>query len=532
MRTSNTVDGAPGTFWHHSVKFSASRARGIGLIQLTELESNLAVSANPHYSARLHNNALHIPLLLGREVKMFGSNILEVAIGVIFCYLLLSLICTALNEGISSLLDKRANNLVEGIKNLLNDPKFTGLAQQLYNHGLIGGISQYASNPDKPTRLPSYMSPANFSLALLDILGAHGIIACKYGDLLTNAESADDAYEAAQDAAAAAPGNSQLAETASQAKISQEQARGALQTIADQAKAAYDHAQQAASAAPGDVDLAKLATQAKDTADTINATLKMLDARRAAIASAKNPKEGALLLTASATLKEALGFARTFAAQYPDPLGNIQEGLKRLPEGDTKESLLVFVDKTRREVATVEHQAEAFRRNLEGWFNNAMERVGGWYKRWTQRVLLGLAFVVVVASNADTVMLIEQLSNDSVLRASLAAAAQDAVKAQSGQTARGDGPDMKMVLQKAGNITLPIGWSSNPNDPGYFRYPELSLKFAGWAFYKLFGLLISVLAVSLGAPFWFDTLSKFVNLRSAGTPPGETKKSAPQPAVQ
>ena len=463
---------------------------------------------------------------------MFGSNILEIAISLIFVYLLLSLVCTALNEGIASLLDKRGKNLVEGVKNLLNDPKFTGLAQQLYNHGLIGGISQHASDPNKPTRLPSYMSPANFSLALLDILGARGIIAGKYGDLLANAESADDAYEEAREAAAAAPGNSQLAETANQAKISQEQARGALQTIADQAKVAYDQAQQAASAAPGDVDLAKLAAQARNTADTINATLKMLDARRAAVASAKNPKEAALLLTAGATLKEALGFARSFAAQYPDPLGNIQEGLKRLPEGHTKESLLVLVDKTRREVATIEHQAEAFRRNLEGWFNNAMERVGGWYKRWTQRVLLGLAIFVVVAANADTVMLIERLSNDNVLRASLVAAAQDAVKAQPGQTAPSNGPDMQMVLQKAGDIKLPMGWSSNPDDPGHFKYPELSLKFAGWTFYKLFGLLISVLAVSLGAPFWFDTLSKFVNLRSAGTPPGETRKSAPQPSAQ
>ncbi len=463
---------------------------------------------------------------------MFGSNILEVAISLIFVYLLLSLVCTALNEGIASLLDKRSKNLVEGVKNLLNDPKFTGLAQQLYNHGLISGISQHASDLDKPTRRPSYMSPANFSLALLDIIGARGIIAGRYGDLLANAESADDAYEAAREAAAAAPSNSQLAETASQARISQEQAQGVLQTIADQAKAAYDQAQQTASAAPGGVDLAKLATQAKNTVDMINATLKMLDARRAAVASAKNPKDAALLLTASATLQKALGCARTFAAQYPDPLGNIQEGLKRLPEGHTKESLLVLVDKTRREVATIEHQAEAFRRNLEGWFNNAMERVGGWYKRWTQRVLLGLAIFVVVASNADTVMLINRLSNDSVLRASLVAAAQDAAKAHSDQTAPNDGQNMQMVLQKAADMKLPIGWSSNPDDFSHLNSPELSLKFASWAFYKLFGLLISVLAVSLGAPFWFDTLSKFVNLRSAGTPPGETRKSAPQPLAQ
>jgi hypothetical protein len=77
---------------------------------------------------------------------------------------------------------------------------------------------------------------------------------------------------------------------------------------------------------------------------------------------------------------------------------------------------------------------------------------------------------------------------------------------------------------------LPVGWSRDPNDPGYFHPPRLSLEFAGWALYKLFGLIISIVAVSLGAPFWFDTLSKFMNLRSAGTPPGETKKSAPQPA--
>jgi hypothetical protein len=482
---------------------------------------------------------------------MFGSNILEVAIGIIFVYLLLSLICTALNEGIASLIDKRGRNLVGGIKNLLNDPEFTGLAQQVYNHGLIGGISQHASNPNKMTRLPSYMSAQNFSLALLDILGARGVIAGKYGDLLANAESADDAYGKALEAAAATPGDPQLAEAANQAKAAQEQARAALENIADQAKAAYDKAAQSAKGAPEDTSLASVATLAKNTVDTINATIKMLDARRAAIASAKNPREARLLLAAGTTLKEALAFARTFAAQSPDPLGNIQEGLKRLPEGDTKETLLVLVDKTRREVTSVEHQAEAFRRNLEGWFNNAMERVGGWYKRWTQRVLLFLATAVVIVSNADTVMLIERLSKDNALRASLVAAAQDAVKAQPASElptppmegtvsqpaksppaeTKNNNASLQAVLKTAERIKLPVGWSFDPNDAGHFRNPELSWDYAGWAFYKLFGLLVSILAVSMGAPFWFDTLSKFVNLRSAGTPPGETSKSARQPAL-
>jgi hypothetical protein len=470
---------------------------------------------------------------------MFGSSILEVAIGVIFVYLLLSLICTALNEAIASLLQKRGRNLFEGIKNLLNDPTFTGLAQQLYNHGLIGGISQHASNPNEQTRLPSYMSPENFSLALLDILGIRGVIAAQYGDLLEQAEKADDAYEEARQSAAAASGNPQFAQAADLAKQAQAEAQAALETLAEKAKTAYDLALQAANGTPGNTELAKRAVEAKRNMDHIDATLKLLEARRAAMASAKNPKETALLLNAGATLRKALELGRALAAQYPDALGNIQEGLRRLPEGHTQESLLVLVDKTRREVSVLEHQAEAFRRNLENWFDDAMNRVGGWYKRWTQQVLLVLASFVVIASNADTVMLIQRLSQDNALRASLVAAAQDAVKslpsresaepATPGAATASENPQIQFVLQKAQNLKLPVGWSRDPHDPGYFHPPRLSLDFAGWALYKLFGLIISIFAVSLGAPFWFDTLSKFTNLRSAGTPPGETKKSAPQP---
>lgn len=476
---------------------------------------------------------------------MFGSSILEAAIAVIFVYLLLSLMCTALNEGIASLIQQRGKNLFEGIKNLLNDPTFTGLAQQVYNHGLIGGISQNAANPGKQTRLPSYISSENFSLALLDILGTRGIISAEYGDLLAAAESADDAYDEALRAAGGAASDPKLAEAVEAAKNAQEQARAALEAIADKAKAAYDQAVQATNAQPGEAELARRALETRNASEKIRATIAMLDARRAAVASAKNPKELRLLLLAGSTLKQALALGRSFAAQYPDPLGNIEQALKRLPEGHTKETLLVLVEKTRREVVEVEHQAEAFRRNLENWFNDAMDRVGGWYKRWTQRVLLILATLLVLAANADTVMLVQQLSANSALRASLVAAAEDAVRTlprpggaepeaaapesdiKTGGAKR-DETSIQYVLQKTQSLQLPVGWSFDPNDPRYFQSPEFSRDFAGWAFYKIFGLLVSILAVSMGAPFWFDTLSKFVNLRSAGTPPGETRKSAPQ----
>lgn len=105
---------------------------------------------------------------------MFGSNILEVAVGVVFVYLLLSLVCTIVNEGIASLINQRGKILIAGIKNLLNDENLSGLAQQMYNHGLVVGVSENGSNPKKPNGLPSYMSPTGFALSLLDLLQAHG----------------------------------------------------------------------------------------------------------------------------------------------------------------------------------------------------------------------------------------------------------------------------------------------------------------------------------------------------------------------
>jgi len=378
---------------------------------------------------------------------MLGSSVLEVAIGVVFVYLLLSLICTALNEGISSLLNKRGKNLFEGVKNLLNDPEFTGLAQQVYHHGLVDGISQNSSDPDMKTRLPSYMHANNFSLALLDILGARGAI------------------------------------------------------VSAKPKAAGESV----------------------ASDVLNA------AKEAATLAAKNPKNLSLINKAGETLEQALSVGRTLAAQCTDQLANFQAGVNALPDGHSKESLLVLIDKTRRDALKAEHQAEAYRKNIEQWYNDAMDRVGGWYKRWTQKILLVLAFVVVFATNADTLMLAERLTMDGAVRASLVSAAQDAAKLPPPADGASD-TRVNAVLDRAKGLSLPLGWTFDVSDPRHIPLEKSRWDFSGWLMFKLFGLMISVFAVSLGAPFWFDLLSKFVNIRGGGTPPAKPKKSETLPA--
>lgn len=106
---------------------------------------------------------------------MFGSSILEVAIGLVLVYLLLSLICTAVQESLEAYLKIRASNLEKGLRELLHDPAGSQLAKKLYDHPLIFGSFQGDYNPDKirsrfSTNLPSYIPAANFASALMDII--------------------------------------------------------------------------------------------------------------------------------------------------------------------------------------------------------------------------------------------------------------------------------------------------------------------------------------------------------------------------
>ncbi len=110
---------------------------------------------------------------------MFGSEILEVAIGIIFIYFLVSIICSAIREGIEALLKTRAAYLEYGIRELLHDKTPEGLAKSFYNHPLIYSLYSGEYNPDRSAKrpsilanganLPSYIPARNFALALMDI---------------------------------------------------------------------------------------------------------------------------------------------------------------------------------------------------------------------------------------------------------------------------------------------------------------------------------------------------------------------------
>lgn len=102
---------------------------------------------------------------------MFGSDILEVFIGLTFVYCLLSVVCSTLRENIEVILRTRAVQLESGLRELLQDPDGTGWVSKLYNHPVIYGL--YRGNYDpgklKLRQLPSYIPACSFAVALLDI---------------------------------------------------------------------------------------------------------------------------------------------------------------------------------------------------------------------------------------------------------------------------------------------------------------------------------------------------------------------------
>jgi hypothetical protein len=112
---------------------------------------------------------------------MFGNGLVEVAIGMTFVYLLLSLISSVLNEWIAGLLGMRARNLEEGIRNFFTDGNLTAaaggkkgksLADAIYDHGLVQSlfrdtwINKLRSKPG----LPSYIPSRTFAAALMDVI--------------------------------------------------------------------------------------------------------------------------------------------------------------------------------------------------------------------------------------------------------------------------------------------------------------------------------------------------------------------------
>jgi hypothetical protein len=203
--------------------------------------------------------------------------------------------------------------------------------------------------------------------------------------------------------------------------------------------------------------------------------------------------------------------------QNPSPVTSPPTPLTSPPAGSGKDDSKTLTIKALQVlIDAADGDPVKMKANIENWFNNSMDRVSGWYKRRTQIVILILGLVVAVGTNADSIAISNSLSHDKALRDSLVASAQEYAKNDaSAPKPCADAADAAKCrfddqMKRIENLGLPIGWKWDD--------PNLVPKSFGGLLLKIFGWLITAFAITLGAPFWFDLLNKFMVVRSTVKP--------------
>ncbi len=369
---------------------------------------------------------------------VFGSTMLEVAIGMAFVYLLLSLLCSAFSELIESFLKFRARDLEKGVGKLLHDPVLAG---SLFNHALIKPLGEQ----------PTYIPARTFRLALWN-----------------------------------------------------------------------------------------MATSAAGKGEGLT---KDLNSLRSTLAAWATPDAAAVGATTPA------------AADGKNKAVVLNTEISKV--------LLTLIDEA-------DNDINKARENVEGWYNDAMDRVSGSYKRRTHRILMVMGLSAAALLNVDTLNVVKALLYNDTLRSSVVASAEQYAKTsptpnaanpptQTADPLKGVEVARQNINEIRGEIDklgLPIGWSRRPVEPrrdndkyknmseadfnqAVARYRQASADYAvdprrfpanddyyAW-FLKLLGIFITGLAVTQGAPFWFDMLNKIIVIRSTVKP---HEKSQDQPS--
>ena len=213
----------------------------------------------------------------------------------------------------------------------------------------------------------------------------------------------------------------------------------------------------------------------------------------------------------------------------------IQFGIQKLPAGTVKQALSTFVEHAAGD-------AEALQKRIESWFDDSMDRLTGEYKRHTQAWMIGLALVAAVVLNVDSISLARTLWTDPAVRSAMVGAAQQYVD-RNGQATAADAQqklqDARCALEK---LPLPIGWTlQTPKkmDPppacaavalqitdfrDVMQAVKERLSSNAWI-WMIVGWVLTALAVSFGAPFWFDALKNLLNVRNAGPKPPRSEAS-------
>lgn len=195
-----------------------------------------------------------------------------------------------------------------------------------------------------------------------------------------------------------------------------------------------------------------------------------------------------------------------------DLANTVGQQLASVDDEDLRERLKVLWD-------NANHNVLDFCASLQDWFNNAVSRVQGWYRRRTQKALLLIGLGLAIALNVNTVGVANRLWTDGPLRTAVAEQAKKLPPPDTGPPASSIGQAAQKVqkgLDQVNGLHIPLGWGTGQRPTGLGSW---LIAFAGW--------LMTMVALSMGAPFWFDLLGKVASLRTSGSPETPAAPAAP-----
>ncbi len=487
------------------------------------------------------------------------GSIIEVAIGLIFIWLILSLSTIQIQEWIASFLNYRERDLEKAIGQMLANSQLT---KDFYKHPLIQAFIE------KPGKKPAYIPPREFAQALFNIVTTAGTENSAIQQALASIKTEVIAKNLAGFWEGWAKNSAektldQLIQNAENLTATDQE------SIIEQIKNMDEYK--------------KLAT----VPGFETAVNKIPEAVQKYLDALKNAKLGSDLVDLTPAQIEA-GI---------NAIGKINSSF-----GRTMQSMIAgvnnYADQAEKGLANA-------RANVESWFNGSMESLSGWYKRRSQFLTFFIGFFLALTLNVNSIALVQRLWIDPTVRAALlenasafqlpnsnptngtatgtpestgadpANAAATSVPGETNATEVVAPADTIQNFQaQFEGLELPLGWVAVPIKdfeslklqcalfPQWVKNPppdttlfqgitffnkevcyrpsgttvpltsttppyEEALK-TNWLFTWLVGILISAVATTQGAPFWFDILTKLINLRGAGARPPTTQESMPQ----
>jgi hypothetical protein len=391
------------------------------------------------------------------------------------------------------------------------------LTKKFYEHPLITSLSQPAKSTGKKIRLPSYIPADKFASALFDIVTQTGKEASPLKNLSSQIDKQLAAVENIEQWKLAKDDWAAILETAKQVAVS-----GVSQAAVDSLRMQVQ--------AYGDKypEVQPTLDQVMPEVDAFYQ--KILEQQQVAVES--SPSTDLTMRQFRLGLLVIEGIAPKFK--------------------DTLAALLRSADV----YGLQGEQAVAkIHTRIESWFNDAMDRLSGSYKRRAQFVSFVLGFTLALILNVDSINVATSLWREPTLRQAIIVQAQynilqnqQLLEQTTTEGSTSDPlqslPEIQQLLQ---SINLPFGWTTaiidtegkqcalipyksnqtwgiigqnNLGAPVCKHIDNFPVDLSGWLG-KLLGFIITGAATAQGAPFWFDILKKLINVRSSGPNPAE-----------